>query len=105
MAEENYSDINLILYHQNKPVGVCRPNYIGLLGMRLKTKDLFFPKDSSLEVEVLGPKKMLMNNIRFPMVVSSSTDKGLGLKFQHYEPELVSLWRLILSRILFKNKN
>ena len=105
MDFNDFSDIDLVLYHRDKPISVCKPDYIGMLGMHVKVKNIFFPKDCDLEVEVLGPKKLALDSYRFPVVVSSSSSEGLGLRFQNFAPDLIGRWRLILGRILFYKKN
>ena len=101
----DFSDIDLVLYHQNIPISVCKPDYLGMIGLHVKEKNIFFPKDSDLEVEILGPKKMALESCRFPVVVSSSSSEGLGLRFKNFDPDLIGRWRPILSRILLSNKN
>jgi hypothetical protein len=105
MNRTNFSNIDLLLYHQDKPVGVCKADYFGLLGMHVKAKNIVFPKDSSLEIEVIGPKKMGIGNFRIPVVVSSSSGEGFALRLKHFAPDLLSRWRQVLGRILFSEKN
>ena len=105
MKEQSLLDINLVLYHNDKPVGVCTLDYIGLLGMRVKGLHLKYPDNRTLEVEVIGPNKMCVDNSRVPVVVSSSDDEGIGLQLESFDEELVQRWSGLLSEVYSTFKN
>ena len=105
MNQANFSNIDLLLYYQDKPVGVCKADYFGLLGMHVKAKNIVIPKDSALEIELIGPKKLGIGNLRIPVVISSSSGEGFGLRLKHFAPDLINRWRQVLGRILFSDKN
>lgn len=105
MKNINYLDIDLVLYHNDKPVNVCKLDYIGLMGMHVKGHSLTYPKNSPLEIEVLGPYKTSIDNSRVPVVVSSNDDEGIGLRLKSYDDELVQSWVALLSEVYSSFKN
>jgi hypothetical protein len=105
MTIDSLTDIALLLYYQGKQVGVCRPDYMGMLGVHVKTKNIVLPKDSVLEIEVLGPRKKSIESCRIPVVVSASSGEGFSLRLRHFRPGLIDCWHHILNRILFYDKN
>lgn len=104
MLNKNSHDINLVVYHEDKPAGVFKLDHIGLLGMHVKG-GVSFPKNSQLEIEIMGPNKTCVDNSRVPVVVSSSNSEGTALRLKSYDDEFVQCWARVLSEVYSSFKN
>ena len=104
MLTKNLHDINLLVYQKNKPAGVFKLDHIGLLGMHV-TGGVSFPKNSQLEIEIMGPNKMCVDNSRVPVIVSSSNSAGTALRLNNYDDEFVQFWARVLSEVDYSFKN
>jgi len=105
MTNPNFSDFKLVVYKEDKPIGIYKPDYIGLLGLHIKDKNVEFAKNGSFEIGVIGPEKMCLDNTRIPVIVSSITENGIGLRLQRYDSVVLERWRSILSTMLSALKN
>ncbi len=99
-------DIKLIVYHDGEQVGVYQPYYIGLLGIFIKHCDLTYPPGTHLEIEIQSiPRDNMFENLRLPVVISSITNKGMGLAPEHYEPFHNRRWKTILNKVMSLRNN
>ena len=104
MKFDSLSDIALLLYHRGKAIAVCKPDYVGMLGVHVQSKNIVLPEGCSLEIEVLGPRKKSIESCRIPVVLSASSGDGFSLRLRHFRPDLISCWRAILNRIFFSDR-
>jgi hypothetical protein len=104
MKDKNLPELDLVLYHNDVPVGVFKPDYMGLLGIHVAGCSLNFKKGTALEIEILGPDKTCVDDNRIPVLVSSRTENGLGLRLEHYNSEYLERWRSVLSGIFSFSK-
>lgn len=99
MRKQNLPDIDLVVYHNDVPVGLYKPSYIGMFGLHLESCSLNFDKGTSLEIEVLGPQKTCTDDNRIPVSVASNLDGGMGLRLESFEVEHIDRWESILLDI------
>ncbi|MDH5392491.1 MAG: hypothetical protein OEY11_04800 [Gammaproteobacteria bacterium] len=105
MKKQNLPDIDLVLYHDDVPVGIFKPDYMGMLGLQIKNCSQLFENGTPLEIEVLGPEKTCVDDNRISVSVTSISDDGLGLRLEHHSAEHIERWSSILSDIFSFSKN
>ncbi|MEW5754811.1 MAG: hypothetical protein AB1810_00765 [Pseudomonadota bacterium] len=78
-----YSDVHLMIYHNDTQVLSCRPLYIGLIGMKIASGPLTYPKHTPLEVRLSVPTPEGQKEIQVAAAVTASSEEGLGLTYDH----------------------
>ena len=101
MQAENTKDINMVIYHKQDVVAICKPDYVGFMGVFLKELILDYPKGTQLDVMFIDFENEFSINERVAMVVNKCDYDGVGLRLQNFESGTVDEW----YKILDKNKN
>jgi hypothetical protein len=101
MQTENKKDINMVIYHKQDVVAICKPDYVGFMGVFLKELIFDYPKGTQLDVMFIDFENSFNKEERVAMVVSKSDYDGLGLRLQNFENKTVDKW----YKILDTNKN
>jgi hypothetical protein len=101
MVNQNISNIKLAVFHNNEPIGVFKPFYMGMLGIFLENDAIDYPENTRLEIEILGSNEDSIESLRIPVTVSCKINKGIGLKLEHYNQFHNRRWRMILNRIMY----
>jgi len=100
----NYSEVNLILFCDGKPIGVFEADYIGVLGIHLiNSRKIAIQKNSNFEMEVEKEWYSDTKCERIPVIVSPSADGGLSIMLKHYDCEHINSWLSIMNRLLTIN--
>lgn len=89
--------VNLLVYKNSKPIGVFESNYIGVLGVHVKTRNLNFSKGDNLEIELMKPGKVCFDSPRFPFVTVSCLEDGVSFRHKSFEPMQLDQWLNILN--------
>lgn len=105
MKKQNLPDIDLVLYHNDVPVGIFKPGYMGMFGLHIENCPLSFERGADLEIEILGPEKTCIDDNRIPVSVTSISKDGLGVRLDHFNSHHIDRWRVILSDIFSYVKN
>lgn len=105
MNKQNLPDIDLVLYRDDVPVGIFKPDYMGMFGLHIENCPRNFEKGTALEIEILGPGKACNDDNRIPVSVTSISKDGLGVRLDHFNSHHIERWRVILSNIFSFVKN
>ena len=68
----NYlTDVNMVIYHNQYPVAMCKADHIGFMGVYFKKLFLgyHYPVGTQLDVGFIWPKNYDTNTKRIPMIV------------------------------------
>ena len=99
MLKQQYG-LNLVLYHNSKPVAECSALYLGLLGLFIDINQKSIPKFTHLEIEVVEDENHELERVIFPVVVTAYSKDGMGLTFTDYDDGMVGKWKRVLSEVL-----
>ena len=92
------SEINVIVYHNNIPVDICKPDYIGLTGMHITGCNLMYPPGSQLEI--IDKHKHCIEDYRVSTVVTRCEVDGVGLMLANFNQDHVSKWRFVMAEVM-----
>lgn len=98
-------DVSLVVYHNHKRLAECKPYYIGMFGVFIKDWNILYPANTRLEIEIIGSNNKNIDNQRFPVVISSVTSQGVGLKPDNFEPLHNIRWKTILNNVSILKNN
>ncbi|MDH5371186.1 MAG: hypothetical protein OEW99_14270 [Gammaproteobacteria bacterium] len=93
----NFSDINMVIYYDNYPVAVWKPDHLGFIGVYLKNLFLSYPVGTHLKVGFLGHEKNDSDEERIAMIVNKSGFEGTGLRLKSFERDSINKWNTLLS--------
>lgn len=95
MQLDSLTDISMIVYNGHDPVAICKPDYLGFMGLYLKKFYTEYPIGTQLEVELIDHRT---NNqaVRVSMIVNKSGSDGMGLRLKSFESEVVNKWLKII---------
>ena len=99
MRENNITDINLVIYHNQYLVATCKSAHLGFMGIFVKDLHLDYPLGTFLEIEFLGHAHGCTEGERIPMVVNHSETNGTGLRLKDFDRDDVNKWQDILHSI------
>lgn len=99
MEKTKLDDISLLVFYNHKQLTECKPYYIGMLGVFIKDCDISYPANTRLEIEIIGTNNKNIDRHRIPVVISSVTKQGVGLRPDHFEPFHNVKWKTILSSV------
>lgn len=98
-------DVSLAVYHNHKRLTECKPYYIGMFGVFIKDCNISYPANTRLEIEIIGSNNKNIDNHRFPVVISSVTSQGVGLRPDHFELLHNIRWKTILNNVSILKNN
>lgn len=101
MQANNSKDLNMVIYHEDDMVAICKPDYIGFMGVFLKNIVFDYPQGTQLDVMFVDFQNKFNIDERVAMVVNKSDYDGLGLRLKNFENSTVKKWYNILN----ENKN
>lgn len=95
----------MVVLHNHYPVAICKPDYLGFMGVFLKDIYLGYPVGTQLEIELLGNEEDYMENESVSMVVSKSESNGTGLRLKNFKKDVVCRWQSVLSEVDVINRS
>ena len=87
----------MVIYHNNYPVAVCKPDHLGFMGVHLKKLFLGYPVGTHLEVGFVGHDENDVCDECVSMIVNKSDFDGTGLNLKDFERDSVNQWKTLLS--------
>lgn len=93
------SDVKMVVYHDEYPVALCKPEHLGFMGVYFKNIYLGYPVGTRLDVGFFGHDIHDVEEDRVPMIVNKTDFDGTGLRLQSFENENIQKWNSLRSLI------
>lgn len=93
------TDVNMVLYHDQYPVAMCKADYVGFMGVYFKKLFLgyHYPVGTQFDVGFICLKNHDANGKRIHMIVNKSDIDGTGLTLKTFDEGSIYHWKNILT--------
>lgn len=97
--------LNVVIYHEDRPIDICRAAYLSMAKINIKRHNIDFPVGTPLEIVVMDKRKICKDSLHIPTIIASRSNLGLSLKVNNKDRYQIVRWRRFLFGILVENSD